>query len=195
MVFDNANNSITDGQTYYFQVRASNASGNVSPYSDRLSVLAFSEPSITTIAGADQEINLTFNDMGSSDQLFVYRYTDGACDETTMKNNVNQCDADGGGDDTTYWDFYPGGSALSEAEKTINDSGLKEGKRYYYKVWSTPNASNIVGVFSERASAMTMPPAPPDLGFNPVGTYGHPSKPHLRLARWRRQPLPAPSPY
>ena len=172
MVFDNANNSITDGQTYYFQVRASNASGNVSPYSDRLSVLAFSEPSITTIAGADQEINLTFNDMGSSDQLFVYRYTDGACDETTMKNNVNQCDADGGGDDTTYWDFYPGGSALSEAEKTINDSGLKEGKRYYYKVWSTPNASNIVGVFSERASAMTMPPAPPDLGFNPVGTYG-----------------------
>ena len=173
MVFDKSINGITDGDTYYFQVRASNASGNVSPYSDRLSVLAFSEPSITTIAGADQEINLTFNDMGGSHELYVYRYTDGDCDEGDMKNNVNQCDADGGGDDTKSWPFYPGGSALSDADKAINDSGLQEGKRYYYKVWSTPNASNIVGVFSERASAMTMPPAPnKDLGFNPVGTLG-----------------------
>ena len=171
MVFDGDN--ITDGQTYYFQVRASNVSGNVSPYSDRLSVRAFSEPSIITIAGADREINLTFDDMGSSDQLVVYRYTDGDCDEATIKLNVNQCDADYGGDDTKSWSYNPDGSALSDADKAINDSGLKEGKRYYYKVWSTPNYStNPDGVFSERASAMTMPPAPNDLGFDTVGTYG-----------------------
>ena len=169
-VFTESANDITEGETYYFQVRASSSSpANVSAYTDRLQVRAFANAGITSILGADQEINLTFDDAGGSYNLEVYRYTDGNCIGQQLSENVNDCAET---DDANEWSFLSAASAIPEADKSINDSsGLDEGKRYYYMVWSTPS-SGEPGTYSPAYSAMTMPPAPKDLGLYNAGTDG-----------------------
>ena len=171
MVFDATSHSIAEGQSYYFQVQANQASPtNISDYTSRIEVRAFTTSGITTIVGDDQEINFTFNDTGSSDELTVYRYTDPNCTEQQLTSNVNDCALESG--DANSWPYYPRSSAISEADRSINDSGLKEGKRYFYRIWSTPDAANQPGVFSEPSSAMTMPPVPTTLGLHQAGTSG-----------------------
>ena len=172
MVFDETSHNIA-ADNYYFQVQATQATpNNISAYTDRLQVRAFETSGITSIVGGDQEINLSFEDTSGSHELKVYRYTDPNCSESVLRNNVNQCDLDGGGDDTESWSIYPNGADLTDEQKSINDDSLKEGKRYYYKIESYQTRTTPDGVFSDPSSAMTLPPAPTILALHQAGTSG-----------------------
>ena len=165
-------NGIVEGQIYYFQVQASNTtSNNVSAFTSRLQVRAFKDAAVTSIFGYDQEINLSFDDAGGSYDLKVFRYTDLTCADTTLLSNVNNCALEPG--DAHSFTFFSGASAeIADADKFINDTGLDEGKRYYYKVWSNQNQGEP-GIYSAASSAMTMPPAPSALELHQSETYGN----------------------
>ena len=172
-LFMEFSSNIIASEIYYFQVQASNAN-NVSAFTSRLQVRAFEDAGIVTIFGGDKEINLTFDDAGGSYDLKVFRYTDLACADTALLNNVNDCALES--NDAQSFTFFSGADTdIPDADKFINDMGLDEGKRYYYKVWSNQN-SGEPGIYSDAYGAVTMPPAPTDLILHgqgsPGSTYG-----------------------
>ena len=163
---------IVEGQIYYFQVQASNTtSSNVSAFTNRLQVRAFKDAAVTSIFGYDQEIDLSFDDAGGSYDLKVFRYTDLNCTNEKLFSSVNDCALESG--DAQSFTFFSGFDAdIPEEYKFINDTGLDEGKRYYYKVWSNQNPGEP-GIYSAAFGAMTMPPAPSTLELHQSETYGN----------------------
>ena len=170
--------SLQKAQTYYYQVKAfkgeADESGhNYSTYSERKSALAFESAGITDLLGANKEINFTFDDFGTSQQLNIYRYTDPSCTTSALDTGgAVQCSLAGNSSDVSEWQFS---GAIDSADYQINDPGLEDDTRYYYQLWSAAtNEADDAGVWSERYSAMTWPAA--DVGttlhYYPTETLG-----------------------
>ena len=157
--------SLARGTTYYYQVKAFQGTSNYSAYSDRKSATAFDTIGIDTITGGNQEINLSYTDFGGSAQLLIYRFTDGNCSTTDLLSGAALCIADG--DDTNDVRQWNGSDVSNSA---INDSGLQEGKRYYYQIWSAAtDDESDQGAWSTRESAMTWPAT--DIGGTTLNHY------------------------
>ena len=145
--------NLSEGDTYYYQVKAFNNANNYSTYSDRKSATAFETAGINTIIGGDQEINLTLTDFNQAAELIVYRFTDPDCTTEKLSIGAAACLAAGDeADDAAEWDD------LSSID--LNDADLKSGKRYYYQLYtSATGEGDDQGAWSEQKSAMTWPAA------------------------------------
>ena len=130
-------------------------------------------PEITQLIGGDQVIDFTFDDFGTSKQLSIYRFTDDACSTAELASDHTQCYASNDtSSDTAKIDFS---GALSSADYSVSDSGLRAGQRYYYQIWAAESSSATdIGVWSVRYSAMTWPAADvgTTLGYDASETLG-----------------------
>ena len=140
-----ANTGLASGTTYYYRVRAYNASGN-SGYSNEAGAttkdtIPAAPTSLTATAASDTQINLTWaQSMPNEDGFRIYRSVDGTTFTLVATVGINVV--------------------------SYSNTGLAANTTYYYKVAAYNTAGN--SAFSNVASDITAPQAPTALAVNTI---------------------------
>ena len=162
-------NELEIGKTYYYRVQAYTSDGttvtNRSAFSGEGGVTIFDNIGMSDYRGGDQEVNLTYSaNIPAGEQVTLYRYTVAGCSEGSLQKDLTTTCGEyynDNGTSTTTTNIWDEPGPLDFSEIKIFDTDLQEGRRYYYKIYSS--ATND---YSPEYSAMTLPPAPdPDDSF------------------------------
>ena len=146
-------NELEVGKSYYYRIQAYTSTENQSSYSAERGVTIFTDIGLSSYIGGDKEVNLTYSRIiPDGESVTLYRYTVPGCEDRLLDSLATACGAPGSNDTAEWPDPNP---IDTYTEKEILDVDLDEGKRYYYKIYSTATSS-----FSSEYSAMTLPPHP-----------------------------------
>jgi chitodextrinase len=143
---------LTNATTYSYRVRATDAAGNLSGYSNVASATTFdtqppTAPSgLTAAAASGSQINLSW--AGSNDNVGVTGYLIEHCQGVGCSNFAQ---------------------VATTATTAYNDTGLTNATTYSYRVRATDAAGNLSG-YSNVASATTLDTQPPTAPSNLAAT-------------------------